>query len=539
MSIRQRLTLLILLSALAIIALGAIVFLQFQRNSQSLADFINRTLPAIQGMSEVESDIKSIQLFATTFVYDSDTSLYQQQLQALPTHMQSAEAKLQNQLPLASSETQQKLIAQLQAKLQAYFEAVNQAIGFRQADKRSLAMADFGANASILLEEFQQAVTTLNIEHERSRKAYEDSLQLSSKQNTRTLIAALALVVAFLLALGIWLYRSIVRPLQAMEATMNSVASSLDFTQRAPVLRPDEIGNSVLAFNSLIEHIHSALTNIRTIIKRNHLASKEMHQSAIMLGHTAQQGHSASGAIHTAVTDIGKLISEIAAGTNQAVDLTVKSGAEATANSQTIQSTVERASALSDSVGQAADRVYALAEAGNNISIVVDEIRKIAEQTNLLALNAAIEAARAGESGRGFSVVADEVRKLAEGVSNSTKSISERIKEIQNTSVASTNLMRGVVQDMQANMAMTQNAGQAMNHVEGYARSVVGTVEQIRQLVVATQNASGEISNQVFNISELIDNANKAATHTKNSAESIRDISQEMSDIVGRFRLEA
>ena len=537
MSIRHRLTLLILLSTLAIIALGATVYLQFQRNSHSLADFINRTLPAIQGMSEVEADVKNIQLFATTFVYDSDASLYQQQLQALPEQMQVVADKLHSQLALTNSETQTKLIAQLDAKLQAYFEAVNQAIGFRQSNKRGLAMADFGANASILLEEFQQAVATLNIEYERSRKAYVDGLQLNSAQNIRSLAVAIALVIIFLFALGIWLYRSIVAPLKTMEATMHNVASSLDFTQRAPILRRDEIGNSVLAFNHLIEHIHSALSHISTIIQRNHSASIEMHQSALMLGQVAQQGHSASGAINTAVSDIGQLIRQIAAGTDQAVALTIKSGEEATSNSQTIQSTVEQASALRDSVGQAADRVYALAEAGNNISIVVDEIRKIAEQTNLLALNAAIEAARAGESGRGFSVVADEVRKLAEGVSNSTKSISERIKEIQNTSVVSTDLMRGVVADMQENMSMTQNAGTAMHQVEGYARSVVGTVDNIRQLVAATQDSSGEIAVQVRHISQLIDNANNAATHTKASAEAIRDISQEMSEIVGRFRL--
>ncbi len=537
MSIRQRLALLILLSMLSISALGTTVYLQFQRSSHTMEAFVKRTLPAIQGVSDVESDIKTIQLFATTFVYDSDTGLYQQELQALPGQMDDVKAKLQNQLQYTETETQQKLIAQLQAKLDAYFEAVNQAVGFRQANKRGLAIADFGANASILLQEFQQAVTTLKIEHERARNAYVDGLQQSAQLNTKTLVIALGLVICFLLVLGIWLYKSIVTPLSIMESTMNTIANSLDFTCRVPVQRRDEIGNSIQAFNSLIANLHQALTDIRSIIKKNQVASAAMYQSAISLGQVAQQGHGASRAIYAAVNDIGLLIKDIAADTERAVVMTVQSGQEATANSQKIQSTVAQASALSQSVGQAADRVFALAEAGNNISIVVDEIRKIAEQTNLLALNAAIEAARAGESGRGFSVVADEVRKLAEGVATSTRSISERIKEIQNTSVVSTNLMRGVVNDMEDNMALTKSAGTAMNQVEDYSRSVITTVENIQQLVNSTQNVSGEIATQVNHIRLLIDNANAAADHTKHSADSIRHISAQMSEIVARFGL--
>ena len=539
MSIRHRLTLLILLSVLAIMALGATVFLQFQRSSLSLDSFVKRTLPALQGMSEIESNVKSIQLFTTSFIYDSNPDLYQQQLQELPQQMESVRAHLQNQTALTDSETQQKLLAQLQSKLDSYFEAVNQAIGFRQNNQRDLAIADFSANASILLEEFEQSMAALKIEHERTRQAYIDELQNSNKQNTHSLIVALALILTFLLSLGIWLYRSIVSPLKAMEITMNNIANSLDFTQRVPMQRRDEIGNSIQAFNSLLETLQSALSDIRTIIERNQLASAEMHESAISLGQVAQQGYSASGAIHSAVSDIGLLIKDIAADTEKAVVITLQSGEEATANSQKIQSTVDQASALSTSVGQAADRVFALAEAGNNISIVVDEIRKIAEQTNLLALNAAIEAARAGESGRGFSVVADEVRKLAEGVANSTRSISERIKEIQNTSVVSTTLMRGVVKDMDDNMVLTKSAGMAMNQVEEYSRTVISTVDNIKDLVSATQDASGEISMQVEHIRLLIDNANAAANHTKNSAETIRQISGEMSQIVERFRLDA
>ena len=95
------------------------------------------------------------------------------------------------------------------------------------------------------------------------------------------------------------------------------------------------------------------------------------------------------------------------------------------------------AKALRDLAEYQTRRTAQIAEDGERVRVVIDQIkelgeltgiiRKIAAQTNLLAINAAIEAARAGDLGRGFAVVAGEVRKLSQRTEAATQEIDNAI----------------------------------------------------------------------------------------------------------------
>ena len=61
------------------------------------------------------------------------------------------------------------------------------------------------------------------------------------------------------------------------------------------------------------------------------------------------------------------------------------------------------------------------------ITGIIDIVKKIAGKSSLLALNASIEAARAGEAGRGFMVVANQMQELAKMTAKSSDDVAQYV----------------------------------------------------------------------------------------------------------------
>jgi methyl-accepting chemotaxis protein len=105
-----------------------------------------------------------------------------------------------------------------------------------------------------------------------------------------------------------------------------------------------------------------------------------------------------------------------------------------------------------------------LARAADQIGSVVELIAKVAARTNLLALNATIEAARAGEAGRGFAVVAQEVKALAGETARATDEISRQTA--------------GIREAAQRSLSQIGAAMEAVSGISGSALAIAGSVEE-------------------------------------------------------------
>jgi methyl-accepting chemotaxis protein len=537
MSIRHHVLLLLSVAALALAALGGAALLQFRQTGFLVNELVQEVTPGYLASIELDADLKSLQLSAVQLVAASDRNVAQQLAETVRSKQGRLASQFETQLQKAETAVQKKIVEEARISLKGYHESLDQAIALSLADQRVLADAMLSGNAGPYLQELQQILETFRVEKRRHMGASVASLESGLRHAFLVLVASTAVALFLLGSLGYRLYRQIVGPMRKMESTMTEIADSLDLTRRVPVVRKDEIGQSIDAFNRLLDTLQHSLTEIVQITRNNETEAIEMHGAAVTLAEIAASGSASSQGIHRAVREIQVQIDRIQTDTHDAGRLTELSGEQATSNSRTIRQTMERIGDLSKNVESAAERVFALAEAGSNIGSLVKEIRGIADQTNLLALNAAIEAARAGETGRGFAVVADEVRKLAERAAMATHSIALQVNEIEATAQQSTALMRQVEADMQANIDLASSAGLAMSNIESSARQVISKVEQVGQQVSVGYASSSQIAAQMKSIEDLMDRVNAAAVGTREFADSMRDVSRRMATVVSRFRI--
>ncbi len=145
------------------------------------------------------------------------------------------------------------------------------------------------------------------------------------------------------------------------------------------------------------------------------------------------------------------------------------------------------------------ETMHKMSVSANEVKEVLALISAIAEKTNLLALNASIEAMRAGDLGKGFSVVASEVKSLATQTANATRTITDKVYDIQ--SISSTAVT--AINDIQATInkindiasvisAAVEEQGASTQEIARNCNEVAAGSKVITENINALQGVAGE-----------------------------------------------
>ena len=329
------------------------------------------------------------------------------------------------------------------------------------------------------------------------------------------LIGALVAVVST--AIGLFVARSVSKPITEMTGTMQRLAEQ-DWSIDVPYTdRTDEIGSMA----QTVQIFKKNGMEVDRLKKEQEEAEaraaeekrRAMHKLADDFETTIGEVIEALTATANDLKDTAQGVSAVAEETTVQSSTVAAAAEESSVNVQTVSSATEEMSAsiqevqqqvsrsrdaaerAATSVHQATAQVTGLSDATDQIGEVLELIRDIAEQTNLLALNATIEAARAGEAGKGFAVVASEVKNLANQTQKATEQIRQQIEAVQSES---------------------RNAVSAIGAIE----EVIAQVTEISQAIAAA------IEEQTSATSEIARNAQQAAAGTQEVSASVQGVSE-------------
>ena len=263
MSIRHRIVLLVALVFCALALIGGYAIHQARSNSAQVRQVTGQVVPSSIQSVELMTRLKDVQIAALSMVSAPDAEATQAALAELNARKAGLEQILQEQAAQADTDAQRGLIREARGSLVHYFDSINDTAKFKLAGNQAMADANMGATVDQYLREQGQMIDAVQVEKRRSKDAAIAALNRQLGRASLVLSIVSAVAILGLGAVGLLLYRQVVHPIAEMENKMTEIAASQDFTHRLTVIRHDEIGLSMMAFNTMVGKIEQSTALVR------------------------------------------------------------------------------------------------------------------------------------------------------------------------------------------------------------------------------------------------------------------------------------
>ena len=255
------------------------------------------------------------------------------------------------------------------------------------------------------------------------------------------------------------------------------------------------------------------------------LVSRPIKGLAARMSQGARSVHLASDQLAAAGQTLAEAASEQAAGVEETsssleeMNSMTRSNADNAAHAASIvRETRDKFEEASGAMEDLQGSMREISRASEETQKIIKTIDEIAFQTNLLSLNAAVEAARAGEAGAGFAVVADEVRNLAMRAAEAARNTSTIIEDI--------------MKKVQVGSQLVDRTSTSFGDVKQRSGQLADLIGEIAE--ASREQASGieQISRAISEMDHLVQRNAANAEETASAAETLREQSQKMDEVV-------
>ncbi|MEH6471064.1 MAG: methyl-accepting chemotaxis protein [Halopseudomonas sp.] len=349
-------------------------------------------------------------------------------------------------------------------------------------------------------------------------------------------IVMIAVAAAVIFVVGIWLARSISKPIIIAAEKAKLIAQG-DLTTEITVTQSDEVGTLQRSMAEMVHGLRDTVATIRDSAAQQAAASEELAAITEQTGQNVALQHQSTDQVASAINQMSATVREISENTSGASQAATEAQNQVADGTLVVERTVSGVQSLANTLEGSMSMIQKLEQGTANIVGILDVIKGIADQTNLLALNAAIEAARAGDQGRGFAVVADEVRSLAQNTQSSASEIEQMITTLQSGAKESADAMRNGASQADTLATQAQQVTEVLNQI----RLSVDTIGDMNlQVSSATEEqlaVAEDISRNAEDISSKAEETGQGTQQIAASSEELAQLATSLNELVMRFKV--
>ncbi|KAB0664074.1 methyl-accepting chemotaxis protein [Oryzomonas japonica] len=435
------------------------------------------------------------------------------------------------------NEETKKLFAEFKEANKAYGDCIKKVLELdKSGDKAAAAAYFYSSDTKKAAKDLQNAIDRMIEAKQKQAQVSTAADRADAAANTRYMLAMIVASVLLSIGLGLYIARSITRPLSRVVDAANRIAGG-DLTVSIAASSRDETGQLMAAMGNMVEELRAMVERIAAISSSLASDSSQLHSASTQIATGAEEVAAQAETVATASEEMSATSNDIARSCGMAAEASRQSTEAASDGAAIVHETINGMHVIAERVRDTSRTIEALGGRSEQIGAIIGTIEDIADQTNLLALNAAIEAARAGEQGRGFAVVADEVRALAERTTTATREIGEMIKAIQNETREAIKAMDEGVREVEKGASSSERSGAALQDILDRIGVVSMQVSQIATAAEEQTATTNEATVNVQQITVVIGQTARGAEETAGAASALSGDARDLETLVRHFKL--
>ncbi|MEE4564030.1 methyl-accepting chemotaxis protein [Paenibacillus polymyxa] len=569
MTIRNKVILTIVVTVITSLVIGGVGIYNLKRVQSSLEESLSIRAEVIDLIRTADVDLYQMLLAERSlYSYEPGSEQFSKQLEDYEKQKESAKKKLNKYKSFGTIfDNEEKLIQDYEATVEAY-ELVSKKVinGLSSKDSTVRERANLLSyqEGSEKFDQMEDALDHIGDLYYDDNQIMLDSTQ---KQYSFLRLISILLTLAGLIAsslLGYLIIRSIHHPIRYLRGRVREIAEG-NLAVDIRTFSQDELGQLTADFNIMVSRMKELISTVSQSIGH---VNTSAHELTFIAEQTTATGEEMTSGIN-----------EIAVGASEQASLTEATSRETMALSDTIEKVNVRNKKMTslsseaeivlrggmDKVKKLQDHnlqtteanqlvvqhIEGLAEQMLTISTIVQTINEVSEQTKLLALNASIEAARAGDSGKGFAVVATEIRKLSTMTYESTERINTTIARLKAEVSQTLQVMNQTEVIISEQSLIVQESGTVFESIMDMLKEIISSIqemdgdigqmnvsrEQVISSIIKISDVARDAASATEEISSASNDQSQAYSHLHSAAEQLKQSSQQVSEMISRFRI--